>query len=480
MSLPSSPAPCYQPDQFSGAKVKLSNRALVDIKTTDSPAIVLRRVASVPNTTEHFSLQTSNSSSSSSHLSVTEPSHLPQRQQQQQQAHSTPASPRPSLRASYSLQKQEIQVGPSDFEKVRMLGKGDVGRVYLVKHKVTEKLYALKVLSKKEMIKRNKIKRAMAEQAILSTANHPFIVPLYHSFQSEKYLYFCMEFCVGGEFFRALQNRPGRVLKEAEARFYAAEVVAALEYLHLMGIVFRDLKPENILLHESGHLMLSDFDLSIQSPSAAPPTLVRHNSPFSKQPMIDTRSCMNLRTNSFVGTEEYLAPEVIRGNGHTSTVDWWTLGILVYEMICGYTPFKGPTRDDTFELILTASVEFPDYANNPYYRGTGLTSTCKSFIRKLLCKNENKRLGARAGASEVKSHSFFKQINFALLRNMKPPIIPSKAHPIRAVHFNKLKESVSFDLSGDGLKGNTPLEEDSEEDDGEDPFLSFHSVTIHR
>lgn len=141
MSLPSSPAPCYQPDQFSGAKVKLSNRALVDIKTTDSPAIVLRRVASVPNTS--VSLQTSNSSSSSSHLSVTDSSHLPQ-QQQQQQAHSTPASPRPSLRASYSLQKEEIQVGPSDFEKVRMLGKGDVGRVYLVKHKKTEKLYALK------------------------------------------------------------------------------------------------------------------------------------------------------------------------------------------------------------------------------------------------------------------------------------------------------------------------------------------------
>lgn len=127
---------------------------------------------------------------------------------------------------------------------------------------------------------------------------------------------------------------------------------------------------------------------------------------------------------------------------------------------------------------MTASVEFPDYANNPYYKGTGLTSPCKSFIRKLLSKNENKRLGARAGASEVKSHSFFKQINFALLRNMKPPIMPSKANPIRAVHFNRLKESVSFDLSDDGLKKSdttTPLLEDEEEDDEEDPFLSFHS-----
>ncbi|CAO3608235.1 unnamed protein product [Mucor fragilis] len=485
MSLPSSPAPCYQPDKVFQSKVKLSNRALDVISSADH-SNVLRRVASVPNTTDYFSSSISSSSSSNSTLDdLAPPPPLPI------QVHSTPSSPRPSLRSSYSLQKDTVQVGPSDFEKVRLLGKGDVGRVYLVKHKETKKLYALKVLSKKEMIKRNKIKRAMAEQAILSTANHPFIVPLYHSFQSHQHLYFCMEFCVGGEFFRALQNRPGRILKENDAKFYAAEVVAALEYLHLMGIVFRDLKPENILLHESGHLMLSDFDLSIQSPSAAPPTLVQPSSPFSRQPMLDTRSCMNLRTNSFVGTEEYLAPEVIRGNGHTSTVDWWTLGILVYEMICGYTPFKGPTRDDTFELILSQSVEFPDYSSNPYYRGPGLSSHCKSFIRKLLTKNEKKRLGARAGASEVKSHSFFKSINFALLRNMKPPIIPNKDNPIRCIHFNRLKESASFDLNADDQPQDSstpPLSLQQEQDpttppatdDDDDPFVSFNSVTIHR
>ncbi|KAG1108304.1 hypothetical protein G6F42_016035 [Rhizopus arrhizus] len=474
MSLPSSPAPCYQPDKAFQSKVKLSNRALDVISSADH-SNALRRVASVPNTTDYFSSSISSSSSSNSTLDdLAPPPPLPL------QVHSTPSSPRPSLRSSYSQQKDTVQVGPTDFEKVRLLGKGDVGRVYLVKHKQTKKLYALKVLSKKEMIKRNKIKRAMAEQAILSTANHPFIVPLYHSFQSNQYLYFCMEFCVGGEFFRALQNRPGRILKENDAKFYAAEVVAALEYLHLMGIVFRDLKPENILLHESGHLMLSDFDLSIQSPSAAPPTLVQPNSPFSRQPMLDTRSCMNLRTNSFVGTEEYLAPEVIRGNGHTSTVDWWTLGILVYEMICGYTPFKGPTRDDTFELILSQSVEFPDYSNNPYYRGPGLSSHCKSFIRKLLTKNEKKRLGARAGASEVKSHSFFKSINFALLRNMKPPIIPNKDNPIRCIHFNRLKESVSFDLSADNHQHQPedPTTPPATDDD-DDPFVSFNSVTVY-
>lgn len=126
-----------------------------------------------------------------------------------------------------------------------MLGKGDVGRVYLVKQKGTDKTMAMKVLSKKEMLRRNKVKRVLAEQEILSSANHPFIVSLYHSFQSQDHLYFVMEYCLGGEFFRALQSRPGKCLTEEGAKFYAAEVIAALEYLHLQGFIYRDLKPES-------------------------------------------------------------------------------------------------------------------------------------------------------------------------------------------------------------------------------------------
>ncbi|KAF9184487.1 hypothetical protein BGZ49_004431, partial [Haplosporangium sp. Z 27] len=146
--------------------------------------------------------------------------------------------------SSNSIKKKTVEVAPSSFVKLRMLGKGDVGKVYLVRQKESDKLFAMKVLSKKEMIKRNKIKRAFAEQEILATSNHPFIVTLYHSFQSEDYLYLCMEYCMGGEFFRALQLRPGKYLVEEDAKFYAAEVIAALEYLHLMGFIYRDLKPE--------------------------------------------------------------------------------------------------------------------------------------------------------------------------------------------------------------------------------------------
>ncbi|KFY12505.1 hypothetical protein V491_06768, partial [Pseudogymnoascus sp. VKM F-3775] len=270
--------------------------------------------------------------------------------------------------SSNSIKVRDVEVSPSSFDKIKLIGKGDVGKVYLVREKKSSRLYAMKVLSKKEMIKRNKIKRALAEQEILATSNHPFIVTLYHSFQSEDHLYLCMEYCSGGEFFRALQTRPGKCIPEDDARFYAAEVTAALEYLHLMGFIYRDLKPENILLHQSGHIMLSDFDLSKQSDPGGKPTMIigRNGTNTNSLPTIDTKSCIaNFRTNSFVGTEEYIAPEVIKGCGHTSAVDWWTLGILVYEMLYGTTPFKGKNRNATFANILRDDVPFPEGSGNP-------------------------------------------------------------------------------------------------------------------
>ncbi|KAL8310137.1 hypothetical protein RB597_010113 [Gaeumannomyces tritici] len=336
------------------------------------------------------------------------------------------------------------------------------------------------LLSKKEMIKRNKIKRALAEQEILATSNHPFIVTLYHSFQSEDHLYLCMEYCSGGEFFRALQTRPGKCIAEDDARFYAAEVTAALEYLHLMGFIYRDLKPENILLHQSGHIMLSDFDLSKQSDPGGKPTMIigKNGASTSSLPTIDTRSCIaNFRTNSFVGTEEYIAPEVIKGSGHTSAVDWWTLGILIYEMLYGTTPFKGKNRNATFANILREDIPFPD--NPPH-----LSNLCKSLIRKLLIKDENRRLGARAGASDIKGHPFFRTTQWALIRHMKPPIVPHQGRGIDTVNFRNVKESESVDISGSRSMAprGVPLDSELATPGGEtpiDPFEEFNSVTLH-
>ncbi|KAG6088912.1 serine/threonine protein kinase, AGC [Claviceps sp. LM220 group G6] len=380
--------------------------------------------------------------------------------------------------SSNSIKVRNVEVSPASFDKIKLIGKGDVGKVYLVREKKSSRLYAMKVLSKKEMIKRNKIKRALAEQEILATSNHPFIVTLYHSFQSEDHLYLCMEYCSGGEFFRALQTRPGKCIPEEDARFYAAEVTAALEYLHLMGFIYRDLKPENILLHQSGHIMLSDFDLSKQSGPGGKPTMIvgKNGARTDALPTIDTRSCIaNFRTNSFVGTEEYIAPEVIKGSGHTSAVDWWTLGILVYEMLYGTTPFKGKNRNATFANILREDIPFPDHAGAPQ-----ISNLCKSLIRKLLIKDENRRLGARAGASDIKAHPFFRTTQWALIRHMKPPIVPNPTKGIDTVNFRNVKESESVDISGSRLKG-VPLDSGLATPGNEvsDPFSEFNSVTLH-
>lgn len=373
--------------------------------------------------------------------------------------------------SSASTKVMAAQVNQSCFKKIRLLGKGDVGKVYLVKENFSNKLYAMKILSKKEMIERNKIKRALAEQDILATSNHPFIVTLYHSFQSNDYLYLCMEYCMGGEFFRALQTRENKTISENDAKFYAAEVTAALEYLHLMGFIYRDLKPENILLHQSGHIMLSDFDLSKQSESTKNPEIffnkLSHGLGSSHNhngPTLDTKACIEgFRTNSFVGTEEYIAPEVIRGKGHTSAVDWWTLGIFIYEMLFGTTPFKGKDRKRTFANILKKDVKFVETKS--------ISSNCKGLIRKLLIKDEVKRLGSKTGASDIKNHAFFKTTQWALLRHQKPPMIP--------VLSKKKGEKIDrYNSDDDPVTTSTDIDSNNKTDLN-DPFANFSSVTLH-
>ncbi|KAJ3026242.1 UNVERIFIED_CONTAM: hypothetical protein HDU68_005973 [Siphonaria sp. JEL0065] len=446
-----------------------------------------------------------------------------------------------NIRRTFSashLRTRDVEVQPSHFQKIKMIGKGDVGRVFLVRHKKTQKFYAMKVLEKKEMLKRNKVKRVLAEQEILVTSNHPFIVTLYHSFQSEDYLYFVMEYCSGGEFFRTLQMRPGKCILESEARFYAAEVIAALEYLHLMGFIYRDLKPENILLHNSGHIMLTDFDLSKPSKAPSAPSFVKSSTVSNNQfgfnngnkevnYVVDTRACtIDLRTNSFVGTEEYIAPEVIRGNGHTMAVDFWTLGVLIFEMLYGTTPFKGANRNATFYNVIHNEVVFPtpEYHHRlfssssspapispiaaassaspkPKIQPQEVSKNCKSIITKLLNKDDTKRLGSKAGASEVKIHPFFKDLNWALLRNMKPPIIPMQYADLgesvknfRNIGGKDLAGGPSFDFERDevmkqlrrpfaadlgGLGGGPSLGNRKSAKGVVNPFEAFESITLN-
>ncbi|KAG2388342.1 hypothetical protein C9374_000506 [Naegleria lovaniensis] len=344
---------------------------------------------------------------------------------------------------------------PSHFKKIRLLGRGDVGKVYLVKHKETGRYFAMKVLKKEEMIQRNKVKRVLTEREILATTDHPFIVTLYSSFQSKDKLYFIMEYCSGGEFFRMLQKQPGKCLPESSVRFYAAEVLLALEYLHFMGFIYRDLKPENILLHQSGHIRLTDFDLSKQTVQTVTPKIVKGFFSSDKKSKLDTKQIQQF--NSFVGTAEYLSPEIIAGCGHTSTVDWWTFGILMYEMLFGTTPFKGSTQKDTFNHILHNKLEFP--------KDKPISKACKELIKKLLVSDQDKRLGHKNGAADIKVHPFFKGINWALIRNESPPIAPQVTDPEDTSNFRPLVDSDEEDED----EGTAEQEDNSENN----PFKNF-------
>ncbi|KAM3165593.1 Protein kinase domain-containing protein [Lachancea thermotolerans] len=481
--LTPNPIVIVEPDFEENSLSPLPPPALKDITQDDPSSPVkpgLRRVASEPNAIKVANAQGSGTVKKA----------LGGNQPKVSSANASPGDaylneePRRSRRLrnkSFSNKFKEVIVGPQSFEKIKLLGQGDVGKVYLVKEKKTNRLYALKIFSKEEMIKRKKIKRILAEQEILATSNHPFIVTLYHSFQSEDYLYLCMEYCMGGEFFRALQTRKTKCIEEDDARFYSSEVVAAIEYLHLMGFIYRDLKPENILLHKSGHIMLSDFDLSVQAKDTKNP-VVKGSAQAS---LLDTKICSDgFRTNSFVGTEEYIAPEVIRGNGHTAAVDWWTLGILIYEMLFGFTPFKADTTNKTFSNVLKNEVTFPN--NNEVSRN------CKDLIKKLLIKSETKRLGSKFGASDIKKHPFFKRVQWSLLRNQEPPLIPvltENGYDFTRLSNNVNKGNIKQEAVDNDKEKADPIaeqekimfEEKVERDDivaDDDPFHDFNSMSL--
>jgi protein-serine/threonine kinase len=295
-----------------------------------------------------------------------------------------------------------------DFIKLRTVGSGATGKVFLVKSQHDGNLYAMKVTKKSDMIKQNKIKRLLTQREILITAQHPFIVTLHWCWHEKDAIYFIMDYCEGGDLFELL--RKYKKLPEKSVQFYCAEVLVALEYLHSLGYVYRDLKPENVLIDLDGHIKLADFDLAKVCDSPLKPQVIKNL--FGD---IKISNIPNITTNSFVGTSQYLAPEIIQSNGHSSTVDWWTFGVLMYELLYGTTPFKGKTTEELFENITKEKVKFPKKVN--------VSKDAKNLIRSLLTTSK-KRLGSECGASDIKDHAFFKNVNWALLRSEKVPFKP--------------------------------------------------------
>ncbi|KAJ6767677.1 FLIPPASE KINASE 1-RELATED [Salix koriyanagi] len=403
-------------------------------------------------------------------------------------------------RCWHAIQRDNRDNSPltlADLRFVHKLGSGDIGSVYLVELKEGNGcLFAAKVMDRKETADRNKESRARIEREILEMLEHPFLPTLFATLDSPRWSCLLTEFCPGGDLHVLRQQQPDRRFEEAAVRvngegtasctsqkrsknqphipqsmacsrtmflrFYASEVVAALEYLHMMGIVYRDLKPENVLVRSDGHIMLTDFDLSLKddnSPSIAqivsdqnqattsPSTsdYPSDTSPFATSScilpncIVPAVSCfhhrrkrkkklnqrgtleivaepIDVRSMSFVGTHEYLAPEIVSGEGHGNAVDWWTLGIFMFEMFYGVTPFKGMDHELTLANIVARALEFPKEPSIPVF--------AKDLISQLLIKDPVRRLGSTMGATAIKHHHFFDGINWALLRCRSPPCIP--------------------------------------------------------
>ncbi|KAK7279557.1 hypothetical protein RJT34_24610 [Clitoria ternatea] len=360
-----------------------------------------------------------------------------------------------------AIQRGGATLGLGDLRFVRRIGSGDIGSVYLVELKGSnECLFAAKVMDKKELLSRNKDSRAKVEKEILNILDHPFCPTLYASLDSPRWSCLLTEFCPGGDLHLLRQRQPLKRFHEAAVRFYASEVVVALEYLHMMGIIYRDLKPENVLIRSDGHIMLTDFDLSLKGDDATPSTA---QIVFDQDPPTNTcskessknqcapamSSCMlpnciapavpcfhprkkrssrcgsleiisepiEIRSMSFVGTHEYLAPEVVSGEGHGNAVDWWTLGVFIFELFYGITPFKGFDNELTLANIVARALEFP---KEPMIPGSA-----RDLITQLLVKDSTMRLGSTMGAVAIKHHPFFNGVNWALLRCATPPYIPS-------------------------------------------------------
>ena len=282
-------------------------------------------------------------------------------------------------------------VSLEDFQIMKVLGRGSFGKVCLVQYKPTKEYYAMKSLKKDVLLDQDQVESTILEKKILQSLDHPFLVGMIFCFQTEERIYFVMPFIRGGELFQHL--RVSKFFPEDKVKFYAASIGLGLDYLHSKGIIYRDIKPENILIGEDGYLKLIDFGMA---------KILKNDE----------------KATSFCGTPEYLAPEVITGEGHNKSADWWSFGILIFEMLCGIPPFYSENTEKMYDLITHAELKFP--------KRIPLSDDSKDLIKQLLIKNQNNRLGAKNGFEDIQKHPFFSGFDFEALLSKKltPPYKP--------------------------------------------------------
>eukprot|EP00004_Rigifila_ramosa_P004623 TRINITY_DN150_c1_g1_i1.p1 TRINITY_DN150_c1_g1~~TRINITY_DN150_c1_g1_i1.p1 ORF type:complete len:469 (+),score=122.38 TRINITY_DN150_c1_g1_i1:34-1407(+) len=321
------------------------------------------------------------------------------------------------------------RVGVADFEIMKVLGRGGFGKVTQARKKDTGRIYAMKAIRKEHVVQRNEVDHTLSEKDVLAKVNHPFIISLKFAFQTEDRLYLVLDFCNGGELFYHLQQE--EKFTEARARFYAAEIVLALGYLHEMGVIYRDLKPENLLLDSFGHIVMTDFGLCKQGIG------------------------IGEETSTFCGSLAYMAPEVLdppASGGYGHAVDWWSLGCLLYEMMAGMPPFYSQDQHEMANMIRSKKLEFP----------ASFSEDAKSLISGLLQRDPKQRL---RNVNDIKAHPFFKTIDWNQLyqRRVDTPFRPqiksasdvsnfdqefTSEAPIESVVDSRLSASIQQNFQG--------------------------------
>ncbi|KAL2606536.1 hypothetical protein GLYMA_09G232400v4 [Glycine max] len=326
-----------------------------------------------------------------------------------------------SLRASPINACSKDRTSIEDFEIIKPISRGAFGRVFLTRKRATGDLFAIKVLKKADMIRKNAVQSILAERDILISVRNPFVVRFFYSFTCRENLYLVMEYLNGGDLYSMLRNLG--CLDEDMARVYIAEVVLALEYLHSLNVIHRDLKPDNLLIGQDGHIKLTDFGLSkvglinstddLSAPSFSNNDFLGDDEPKPRH----SSKREERQKQSVVGTPDYLAPEILLGMGHAATADWWSVGVILYELLVGIPPFNAEHPQQIFDNIINRDIQWPKIPEEISFEAYDL-------INKLLNENPVQRLGA-TGATEVKRHAFFKDINWDTLARQKAMFIPT-------------------------------------------------------
>ncbi|OMJ88442.1 hypothetical protein SteCoe_9668 [Stentor coeruleus] len=332
-----------------------------------------------------------------------------------------------------NLREQRQKVTVFDFEPISIIGKGAFGEVRVVRHKKTREILALKKMNKTEMIFKNQMQHIKAERDILATAENPWIVGLKYSFQDDSYLYLVMEYLPGGDLMNLLIKKS--ILSEDEARFYTAEMILAVDSVHKLNYIHRDLKPDNILIDRNGHIKLSDFGLSKNAEIY----------PNDYQKNVERRA--EIRKNrklaySTVGTPDYIAPEVFSKQGYDETVDWWSIGVILYEMLVGYPPFYADKPVETCHKVVSWQRHFviPKEAR--------LTPQAQDLIRRLIAPAQDRA----KSIDELRAHPFFRGVEWENLRNSRALNVPVVRNEIDTSNFDKIEETEPFYPADKGKK----------------------------